>query len=281
MAHPPQELIMELTTATPVEIDTEIAKLSVPLHRAQVKLAWLQSTDFRNRIIGTDAQIAEQQAKIDEALDAIAPFDAEFVRRGGWSRFFLVTNNNGHIHRTQACSTTYATTQWAWLPQLSGQTEAEAVEDQGEILCSVCFPSAPSAWTNGVSKRTKEEREQRAAEKAQRDAKKAEKGITAPDGSPLRTRRHGEIKTARTAEIEAAGGLADDAWYGFKHPSRDEWLEGVVQCVEALAAKRGVAADEVWSEIQRKAVAKCKRDGVLSSSIDRIPALVQELRLRG
>jgi hypothetical protein len=77
------------------------------------------------------------------------PLEAEYeaVR---WSRFFLVVNANGHIHRNMHCSTTFPTTLWAWLPDLSGLTEADAVQAEGTRLCSVCFPSAPVEWTVGL-----------------------------------------------------------------------------------------------------------------------------------
>lgn len=67
----------------------------------------------------------------------------------GWSRFFLVTNANGHIHSSMHCSTCHPTTSFAWLPTLSGLTEADAVAEHGPLLCSVCFPSAPVEWTIG------------------------------------------------------------------------------------------------------------------------------------
>ena len=38
---------------------------------------------------------------------------------------------------------------YGWLPKLSGMTEAEAVEEHGPALCSVCFPSAPVEWQGG------------------------------------------------------------------------------------------------------------------------------------
>ncbi len=100
----------------------------------------------------------------------------------GWSRFFLVTSSDGHIHRHTNCSTCYPTTRFAPLPNLSGLTEHDAVADQGEILCSVCFPDAPVAWTSGVSKATAAEREARAAAKAERDAKKRAKAIREKHG---------------------------------------------------------------------------------------------------
>lgn len=66
-----------------------------------------------------------------------------------WSRFFLVKNHGGHIHSSMACSTCYDTTEFGWLPQLSGLDEAAAVAAHGAILCTICFPSAPTEWTDG------------------------------------------------------------------------------------------------------------------------------------
>lgn len=40
-------------------------------------------------------------------------------------------------------------TRIGWLPQNSGQTEAEAVAEHGAILCTICYPSAPTEWTLG------------------------------------------------------------------------------------------------------------------------------------
>lgn len=91
------------------------------------------------------------QAEEDAKLAYRAYTEAEETY-GGWPRFFLVTSSNGHVHSSLWCSTTYPTTQWAWLPELSGLSEAEAVADQGSILCSICFPSAPVEWTSGLSK---------------------------------------------------------------------------------------------------------------------------------
>lgn len=65
----------------------------------------------------------------------------------GWSRFFLVTSSKGHIHSSMHCSTCRPTTTFGWLPHLSDHTEAEAVDELGPTLCSVCYPSAPLEWT--------------------------------------------------------------------------------------------------------------------------------------
>lgn len=79
--------------------------------------------------------------------------DAERTRRGGWSRFLIVTNTGGHIHDDDRnCFTLCYNTQIAHLPKLSGLTEADAVKAHGTILCSHCFPSAPVEWTVGLPK---------------------------------------------------------------------------------------------------------------------------------
>lgn len=93
--------------------------------------------------------LREASEVLEAARAALVPLDAEWDRRGGWSRFFVVQNNNGHVHRSTNCSTCYPRTVYGWLTELSGLTEADAVEAHGTILCSVCFPSAPVEWTVG------------------------------------------------------------------------------------------------------------------------------------
>lgn len=91
--------------------------------------------------------IVAEQATI-EINTEMAALESEYDRRP-WSRFFLVTSSHGHIHATRACSTCRPTTEFAWLPELSGETEADAVAAHGPMLCSICFPAAPVEWTRG------------------------------------------------------------------------------------------------------------------------------------
>ena len=93
----------------------------------------------------------EAHAALDANQAAQEPLNDEY-REHRWSRFFLVQNVGGHIHSSMNCSTTFPTTRWAWLPQLSGLTEADAVADQGTRLCSICYPTAPVEWTVGLPK---------------------------------------------------------------------------------------------------------------------------------
>lgn len=67
----------------------------------------------------------------------------------GWSRFFLVTSSTGHVHSSTECHTCRDTTTYGWLPELSGESEADAVTKLGAVLCSVCFASAPVEHQGG------------------------------------------------------------------------------------------------------------------------------------
>jgi hypothetical protein len=202
---------MDLTTATPVEIDTKLAEISEEVRSAQViaTAAWNSVVRAATKYVGkegkfervgrktvamraTDEEIqtalveaaefegqdicametaeqrvkawngldlVEAQVRFEEAADKVAaikvtalPYDAEFTRRGGWSRFFLVTSSDGHIHSSMNCSTCNPRTTYAWYPEFSGQTMAEAIaawDERGsaEVLCTTCFPDAPTPRT--------------------------------------------------------------------------------------------------------------------------------------
>lgn len=173
---------MDITTATPTEIDTVLADIYSRRGAAYMLLESAKRGIYRglgNRITGTRraiiltkedvetyrARVAEDKYldsrqgnplqsfdKANADLEALkaeeAPLNAEYLRRP-WSRFFIV--QGGHIHSSMHCSTCNKNgkaTQFGWLPELSGQTEAEAVAANGALLCTTCWPTAPTAWTN-------------------------------------------------------------------------------------------------------------------------------------
>lgn len=91
-------------------------------------------------------------AQVKAIREAAAPLEAEYASRR-WSRFFTVDQSNGHIHSSMHCSTCNrggSRTSFGWNPELSGKTEAEAVDELGPRLCTVCFASAPVEYTQGV-----------------------------------------------------------------------------------------------------------------------------------
>lgn len=184
---------MDIALATPAEIDTELARLHdinskhhaarsssiSTAHRFNGERAvykgrqrvWLNSAettlnelalkiadeclpkwDMKDAIaciehVGQlDRQIAAVTAEIEK-------LEAEYARRP-WSRFIAV--KDGHLHSGTRCvgGSIGISTTIGWHPELSGKTEADAVELLGERLCSHCFPSAPVAWTVGAKPKT-------------------------------------------------------------------------------------------------------------------------------
>jgi len=91
-----------------------------------------------------DGLAAARHLEARAIQDARAADDALYE---GWQRFWLVE----HIHGDRHCSSFRPTTRLGWLPDISGLTEAEAVETYGPNLCTKCFPTAPVEWTLGIA----------------------------------------------------------------------------------------------------------------------------------
>ena len=194
-----------MTTTLAVETDTKIADLwgKINVLRSQAdnsisRLAsltltkdnrWLRRTASevlsQAEALAADPIVAKHLAARQEILNEISeiinteikPLE-EIFEEHCWSRFFLVVSSQGHIHSSRHCSTCFEMTQYGWLPTISGMTEADAVAQEGSILCSVCFPSAPTEWTTGVSKAQDEKkaaREEKAKLKVEKDAAKAQR----------------------------------------------------------------------------------------------------------
>lgn len=289
---------MNIQTATPVEIDTVLADLygkdfylrlesqrltewahdaagdrigwSNKTYRLSHTEAWdkvaeIASTD--KTYVGKNAQDllakrdANRAARGANATEQ-APLHAEYMRRGGWTRGFLVTD--GHLHRSMNCSTCFPTTQFAWLPEVSGKDEIEIVEMAGERACTVCYPAAPTmrSFQKASVFFTEEERardaarDERAAAKAVRDAKRIAAALT-PDGSEFTVEYPGfregatsreHFKTERAAVIWATDALA------WSNPERK--ANAVRSIAEAVAAKNGRTVEDVMAEFEKKAAKK-------------------------
>lgn len=153
------------------QVDTRTVAALMALRKAQSNVEHSRKLRERGRTGGPTVESAEYAlVEAQAALDALRPLYT------GWSRYTVVPG--GHVHTWDGCHTLRWTTDVRWLPSLSGLTEADAVEEHGEILCSHCFPTAPVAWTNGQSKQSIADKalraiaktpEGKAATKAQRD----------------------------------------------------------------------------------------------------------------
>lgn len=149
-------------------------------------------------------ELAQAHARLEAVTAEIRALDAQYT---GWSRFFLVVSSDGHIHSSRTCSTCNWQTEYAWLPDVSGLTEAEAVAAHGERLCSVCFPSAPVEWVEGYARKSKSDadaaRQARADAKAAKEAKRA--AYWAERHYGIRRVRDGHIYGGTTWEREQKG----------------------------------------------------------------------------
>lgn len=91
------------------------------------------------------ARYEDAVSRLEDARLAVEEVDVEYQSRP-WSRYFLVTSSDGHIHASTWCCTCNKgrrRTGFALVPYLSGSSPADAVADLGPALCSVCFSEAP------------------------------------------------------------------------------------------------------------------------------------------
>lgn len=238
---------------SPAEIDAVLSDVWQRGQDAAGRLAQLKRPAAWR--VAQDELVARYQAEFDQARRDAAPYEAEYARRGGWRRYFLVTNDGGHVHSGTGCSTCFPTTQYAWLVGLADKSEAEMVAEFGEAACTVCFPTAPTMTgfgdgTSAQARRTQAERDKRAAEKVTREADKATKAITAPDGRPLRV-GYDVLRTKVAAQRKLSDVVQAFGWYGPTHP--DDFAAQAHQLVEALAAA-GIDPEPIIDRAARKAL---------------------------
>ncbi len=301
---------MDLTTATPVEIDTVLADLydqqytigntidrhiTSVMHHADAKRiygnrghTWNMTTaDAEAKVrtaLADGTTLAYEVRSHQRTLDALdeararraavharqTEIGAEFTRRGGWTRAYLVTD--GHVHSSMGCSTCnngqYATG-FHWLVEFSGGTEADVVKAAADRACTICYPTAPVATAGPSTLMTPDERtraEQRGAAakaKAARLAKKIEKGLTA-DGSEFKVEYvdGDRVRTEwfKTEQAAIQWVVQYTVWAGYYPNRADERTPGYAQVIQAVASKHGQTIAQVEEMIAAKVAAKIKRD---------------------
>uniref|UniRef100_A0AAU3IA12 Uncharacterized protein n=1 Tax=Streptomyces sp. NBC_01393 TaxID=2903851 RepID=A0AAU3IA12_9ACTN len=293
---------MNITTATPVEIDTALyalyakaADILAKQHGAERLIRVIDATEagsYASYLPERSPQrraelVAEAEALATEYVriyaDEVLPLDDEYLRRGRWTRYFLVDNTNGHVHKDQACDTCFPTTQYSWLIEQSGMSAEGLVELAGEKACTRCFPWAPvdtlkrKTLLESVDK--KAARLEREAKKAEREAKKAAKGITTPEGAVLYADKESssymKVESLRTAEIAATDALLDliqvqrqaknpEFSYMFRNGRTEAVLTKEIALhawclLRSIAAKKGLGFQEVFATHEKKAQAKLRK----------------------
>jgi len=253
--------LLQMTELDPPEIDAclaDIARRRTPVEAAVHRLLWVRRRDGRvvERELGPTglAELAALRGKVAELIAQSAPYEKEFARRGGWSRFFLCLNAEGHVHSSLACPTLRRDTQMAWLPELSGRTEAEMVAEHGDGACTVCFPTAPTMagfddGTSARARRSAEERAARDAEAAVRRAAKAEKELVRPVRG-----RYGTVRTVAAAKQEIRDAIRSNVWYG----EAADRLE-TIRAMRAALVEKGMdesELDELCAKARKRAASE-------------------------
>lgn len=191
---------------TPVQIDTAIAAQLFAVAKADRNLDALERqtwmSDWEDKYADAIRVMEDEHAKLDGLQDLYT----------GWTRYWHVTNVNGHIHTSQHCTSCFPDTTYAWRTDLSGLTVEEVVEREAYDACTVCMPIAPAEQKAAREYHTKQERERRAAEKAQ--AKREKELAKVPRAQVLATKvnelldtfgadKHGETGAYRATYDES------------------------------------------------------------------------------
>lgn len=261
---------MNLATATPVEIDTELSGIYQRYYVALDRLDRTQKdAEYTAKRVARHANpskydqdaLAASQARVEAAQEAASaiyaetePYQAEYASRP-WTRAWKVTNVGGHIHNDMGCSTCYFSTQFAWLPQVSGLDESEIVELAGEAACSVCYTSAPVETRSRPTRlftqsevAAQAEREAKAAAKIAREAKRLEKAIL-PSGEPLVVNLGSSYPEHIKTLVTARTLLTDAIAWGFY--SLDQFDYPIL--IAAIASKEGKSESQVIEEAKKRA----------------------------
>lgn len=253
---------MNTTTATPAQIDGALAALderyvTAVISAVQAEQAAAKASAGRYASPEYAATLTARAATHRATAAAVAaemePLNAEFARRGGWTRAFIVAG--GHVHSSQACSTCHKgalPTRFGWLTEFSGKTQAEVVEAAGSRACTVCYPDAPVDAPAGRLFHADEVAAQQARdERASKAAAKAEKRAANALSQPYRTsgRWSDKIETVSAAKTF----LTDGAQWGWDHPS---FLPVDRDAVAALLAEKAGTTAEAEVAAASKRAAK-------------------------
>src|ERR1700752_95460 len=163
----PQSLApWQIESATPSQIHTdwywttvEMTRITDHIHALAERRAYdsVRAREINREIAGLPEEWETLSAR-RERLD-----QAYYHRR--WTRAWLVTSSDGHIHSGPFCATYKSRTTCTLLPQASGWTQEQIVNAAGEKACTVCFPDAPVLPCTLLDPLTEQARAAKGAEK--------------------------------------------------------------------------------------------------------------------
>lgn len=184
----------DISTATPLEIDTELARLYGEAYRVESLIARSKEalSSSVHRALGKswrDAKAPYRRDLLDQVYNdgSVSVWDLEGLRREEanlfalqnqqaalteemrplieeynsrpWTRAYLVTD--GHVHSSMYCPTCNkgeTPTEFTWLVELADHSEAEIVAAAADRACTVCYPTAPVETAGPSALMTPDER---------------------------------------------------------------------------------------------------------------------------
>jgi hypothetical protein len=259
---------------TPVEIDTRINELDYRYAGMIAQHNAAESVMTRKHTPATAAAalrtLDELAPKIDANREERGKLEAEYERRGTWSRAYVVPG--GHVHRDYDCHTLYRTTVRFLAAEVSGFNETQVVEAAGERACTVCYPSAPVDVLKRATRIFTPDEQETADARAAKERKQAEREaatltVTLVDDLTGKTCPQ-TFRTVRAARNEALSeygwALYGVAYYGETNPNTIVRgrirLHNVETLAAAIAEREGAAIETVREELTNKGRAKFNRE---------------------
>jgi hypothetical protein len=268
-----------------VKIDTQLSAL----HDSRWRIIQdLKNEDdyvkfYQKNYPNRSEEIAKHAKKYQVLKDELTEVSKEILElnkiynQDPWTRAFLVVNSNGHVHKTQDCSTCFDTTRFLWLVQYSNDDENTIVEDAGQDACTVCYPSAPAEVLNRPSRIVTADKVAKAQAKAERDAKKAAKLAKQKADAPTASGEFLYFKDGKYTEVIRTERTAVSEWNNLQYDINREivthYYNGEPHTAESiqeqkdriiaaqvkadiicqnLAEKHGVSFDEQFKILQTK-----------------------------
>ena len=213
-----------------VKIDTELSELHYKRFNLLFDLeSAIDTKEFYEKHYPTRVEeIAKQESKIESVRKKIFEVGSqildlnEIYDRDPWTRAFLVLASNGHVHKSQDCSTCFDTTRFQWLVQYSNDDENTIVEDAGQDACTVCYPSAPAEVLNRPSRIVTADKIAKAQAKAERDAKREAKLAKEKADAPTASGEFLYFKDGKYTEVIRTERTAVSEWNNLQYSIQRE-----------------------------------------------------------
>ena len=143
-------ITMNLTEQSPAQVDgalfpllDRIAHLEMRILRERKTIKDYEAKGQPFAVASTKEQLPKDEAEAAELNEKAAPLEAEYERRGGWTRYIVVPG--GHLHKRACHTLTPGRTMVGQVAEASGFDEGEVVAKYDETACTHCFPDAPVA----------------------------------------------------------------------------------------------------------------------------------------